>query len=205
MERWMGLPSGFCKYSSSERRYRAWISCKAELGDTRGVDLRKCLHPVHQRPYSINQIECSTDSNGCPEQITGTVQSTVHPIQQSCVAQLTASARSANESRKVEKKPAWTMRASCLQNSLRNPPRLQQKVCLCRKLALSHEKYPGNRGCSVALFWDHSSQAVFQGLSWDLGLRFFKHHPACTVCLLWFLVPVISVSTMIISDKENEG
>lgn len=105
MERWMGLPSGFCKYSSSERRYRAWISCKAELGDTRGVDLRKCLHPVHQRPYSINQIECSTDSNGCAEQITGTAQSTVHPIQQSCVAQLTASARSANESRKMEKTP----------------------------------------------------------------------------------------------------
>lgn len=76
---------------SSNRRYRAWISCKAELGDTSGTDLRKCLHLVHQRPYSINQNERGTDSNGCLEQKTGTGQSTVHPVPQSRVARLTAS------------------------------------------------------------------------------------------------------------------
>lgn len=127
VERGKGLPSEFCKYCSSNRRYRAWISCKAELGDTSGTDLRKCLPLVHQRPYSINQKEHSTDSDGCLEQKTGTGQSTGHPVQQSHGAQLTASLGSANASRKREKTHSWTRRASCFEKSLGILPKLQQK------------------------------------------------------------------------------
>lgn len=54
------------------RRHRASISCKAELGDTSVISLRKCLHLVHQRPYSVNPNEHSADSKSClpqkPEQ-----------------------------------------------------------------------------------------------------------------------------------------
>lgn len=127
----MGLPSELCKYCSSNRRYRAWISCKAELGDTSGTYLRKCLHLVHQRPYSINQMNPAQTAMAALNKKTGTGKSTVHPVQQRRVAQLAASAGSANVSRKMEKTHAWTMRASCYEKSLRNLPRLQQKEDSC--------------------------------------------------------------------------
>lgn len=150
-----GCLQSFANTALQTEDTKAWISCKAELGDTSGIDLRKCLHLLHQRPYSINQSEHSTDSDGCPEQKTGTGQSTGHPVQQSHGLSLLPArglqAR-AREGRKSMLGP-------------RELPALEMPLC-CRRKRLPSPDIgiipwkAGNREGSVARSWDGNSQSV---------------------------------------------